>query len=144
MALGVSTSSFRDLPRVTGRDNVDDVIRALQAVGATHVELALANVEPAPPSTAPFMGGTPAYPRRIVLTPEEIAATNASARAALRTWRSQTAPGVFEAVRGKFAAAGIDRARLRALLRRLVHRRRDRRDVPAGQGARRRRPSARR
>src|SRR5260221_3881746 len=63
---GVSTSSFRELPRVTGRDNVDDVIRALQAVRARHVELALANVEPAPPSTAPVLGGSAAYPRRIV------------------------------------------------------------------------------
>ena len=108
VVLGVSTSSFRDFPRVTGRDNVDDVIGALRAVGATHVELALANVEPAPPSTAPFMGGSPAYPQRIVFTPEQIASMNASARAALRTWRSRTAPYFFEAVRGKFAAAGID------------------------------------
>jgi sugar phosphate isomerase/epimerase len=107
VALGVSTSSFRDLPRVTGRDNVDDVIRALQAVRATHIELAFANVEPAPPSTAPVMGGSAAYPRRIVFTPEEIAATNAAYRAALRTWRSQTALGFFEAVRGKLTAAGL-------------------------------------
>ena len=37
VAIGVSTASFRDLPRVPGRDNLDDVIRALQAVGAAHV-----------------------------------------------------------------------------------------------------------
>lgn len=105
--LGVSTSSFRDLPRVTGRDNIDDVIRAVKAVGAMHIELALANVEPAPPSTAPFMGGSAAYPQRIVLTPEQIAATNADYRAALRSWRARTPLGFFEQVRGKLTAAGM-------------------------------------
>ena len=107
LVLGVSTSSFRDLPRVTGRDNVDDVIRALKAVGATHIELALANVEPAPPSTAPFMGGSPAYPRRIVFTPEQIAATNAVCARGAAGVAAPDAASVFEAVRGKFAAAGI-------------------------------------
>jgi hypothetical protein len=105
--LGVTTSSFRDLPRIAGRDNVDDVIRALQAARATLVELALVNVEPAPPSTRPFMGGTPAYPQRIVFTPEQITATNAAARAALRTWRLRAPLSVFEDVRNKFTAAGI-------------------------------------
>ena len=103
----VSTSSFRDLPRVPGRDNLDEVIRAIQAAGATHVELALANLEPAPPSTAPVMGGSAAYPRRIVMTPEEVAATNTSARAALRTWRMQTPAAVFEQARAKLASAGL-------------------------------------
>jgi sugar phosphate isomerase/epimerase len=107
VTIGVSTSSFRDLPRVTGRDNVDEVIRALQTVRATHVELALANVEPAPPSTGPIMGGSAAYPRRIVLSPEETAATNADARQALRTWRANTAPAFFEQVRARLAAAGL-------------------------------------
>ena len=107
LTLGVTTSSFRELARVDGRDNVDDVIRALRAVRATDVELALANVEPAPPSTAPFMGGTPAYPRVIVLTPEEIAATNAHARRQLRGWRLQTGIGPFEGAKAKMAAAGI-------------------------------------
>jgi sugar phosphate isomerase/epimerase len=105
--IGVRTSSFRDLPRVTGRDNVDEVIRALQAVRATHVELALSNVEPAPPSTAPVMGGSAAYPKRILLSPEEMAATNAVARDALRTWRAETGPAFFEEVRRRFAAAGL-------------------------------------
>ena len=107
VAVGVSTSSFRDLPRVTGRDNVDAVIRALQAVRARHIELALANVEPAPPSTAPFMGGSPSYPVRVVLTPEQIAGTNAAYRAALQTWRTHTAIGFFEEVRSKLNAAGM-------------------------------------
>src|SRR5882672_1917709 len=99
--LGVSTSSFRDFPRVPGRDNMDDVIAALQASRITLVELALSNVEPAPPSTRSFMGGTPAYPQRITFTPEQIAATNAAARAALRTWRIQTAPDALIPVRRK-------------------------------------------
>jgi sugar phosphate isomerase/epimerase len=105
--LGVRTSSFSDLPRVTGRDSVDDVLRALRAVRATHVELALLHVEPAPPDTAPVMGGSAAYPRRIVLTPEQIAATNQSYRAALRSWRRQIGIEFFEQIRGKFDAAGL-------------------------------------
>ena len=72
-----------------------------------HIELALHNVEPAPPSTAPVMGGSAAYPRRVVLTPEEIAASDATARAALRTWRLQAAPAVFEDVRRRIASAGL-------------------------------------
>jgi hypothetical protein len=105
--LGVSTSSFRDFPRVTDRDNMDDVIAALQASRITLVELALSNVEPAPPSTRSFMGGTPAYPQRITFTPEQIAATNAVARAALRTWRIQTAPDALNPVRRKLTTAGL-------------------------------------
>jgi sugar phosphate isomerase/epimerase len=105
--IGVTTSAFRDLPRVTGRDNVEGVIAALHAVGATHAELSLHNVEPAPPSTEPVMGGTAAYPRRIVLTPEQMAATNAEARAALRSWRLETPATTFEDVRERFTRAGI-------------------------------------
>jgi sugar phosphate isomerase/epimerase len=105
--VGVGTSSFRDLPRVTGRDNMDDVMRALKAIRVTHVELAFANLEPAPPSVAPVMGGSAAYPRRVVMSPEEIAATNSSARAALRAWRLETPGAVFERMRGKLAAAGL-------------------------------------
>jgi sugar phosphate isomerase/epimerase len=107
VTVGVTTSSFRELARVTGKDNIGDVIRSLGTVGARHIELALANVEPAPPSVAPFLGGTPAYPRFVVLTPEEIAATNASARAALRAWRLRTGPVFFEGVRARLAAAGL-------------------------------------
>ena len=107
LAVGVSTSSFRDLPRVPGRDNLDDVIRALQAVGATRVELALANLEPAPPSTAPVMGGSAAYPRRIVLTPEQVAATNSVARAELQAWRLHAPVSVFDQMRGRLVSAGL-------------------------------------
>lgn len=105
--VGVSTFSFRDFPRATGRDNVDDVIRALQAVGANPIELALQHIEPAPPSVAPAMGGSAAYPKRIVLTPEQIAATNADARDALRQWRLSAGDAPFTDARRKFATAGI-------------------------------------
>ena len=107
MPVGVSTSSFRDLPRVTGRDNLDDVMRALMAVRVTHVELAFANLQPAPPSVAPVMGGSAAYPRRVVMSPEEIAATDSSARAALRAWRLDAPAAGFERMRGKLASAGL-------------------------------------
>jgi sugar phosphate isomerase/epimerase len=107
MAVGVSTASFRDLPRVPGRDNLDEVIQALQAVRATHVELAFANLQPAPPSTAPVMGGSAAYPRRLVMTPEEVAATDSTARAALRTWRVQAPARSFDQARGRLASAGL-------------------------------------
>ncbi len=107
LVVGVTTASFRELPRVAGRDNVDDVIAAVRAVRAESLELSLANVEPAPPSVAPFMGGTAAYPRVVVLTPEEIMATNAHARTALRGWRLRTGPEFFGDVRAKFAAANL-------------------------------------
>src|SRR5262245_47268804 len=107
LVLGVTTSSLRDLPRAEGRDNVDDVIRALRDLGARHVELALANVEPAPPNTAPFLGGSQTYPQRVVLTPEQVASTNAAYRLTLRNWRLQTPLSVFQDVQAKFEAAGI-------------------------------------
>jgi sugar phosphate isomerase/epimerase len=107
LVVGVTTSSFRDLPRVTGRDNLDAVIAAVRAAGAQHIELAFTNVEPAPPTTAPVMGGSAAYPRRVVLTPEEITRTNAAAREQLRSWRTGAAPGAFDSMRRKLTAAGL-------------------------------------
>ena len=107
LPIGVSTASFRDLPRVPGRDNLDDVIRALKAVRATHVELVFANLEPAPPSVAPVIGGSAAYPRRVVMTPEEIAATSTSYRAELRSFRRHTPTNAFEHMRGRLASARL-------------------------------------
>src|SRR5690349_19368164 len=107
LLVGVSTFSFNDLRRVTGRDSVDLVIDALKAVGATRVELALSDVEPTPPNTSPFIGGSPAYPTRVVFTPEQIASINARARQDLREWRARTEPKYFDGVRGKFASANI-------------------------------------
>ena len=107
LTIGVTSASFREFPRAEGRDNIDDILAALRAIGASHVELALSNVEPAPPSVAPFMGGTPAYPRVVVLTPEEIAATNAHARRNLRDWRLRTGSGLFEGIAARFRSAGV-------------------------------------
>jgi sugar phosphate isomerase/epimerase len=107
LAIGVTTSSFSDLPRVAGRDNLDAVMRALQAVRVTHVELAFANLEPAPPSVAPVMGGSAAYPRRIVMTPEQVAATNSVARAELRAWRLQVPASAFKEHRARLGSAGL-------------------------------------
>jgi len=107
VVIGVSTASFRDLPRIEGRDNVDDVIRAVQAVRATDIDLAFSSVEPAPPSVAPVMGGSAAYPRRVVLTPEQVAATNVEARNALRNWRRTPEATSLDGVRRKLAAAGL-------------------------------------
>jgi sugar phosphate isomerase/epimerase len=107
LTVGVATSSFRELPRVTGRDNLDDILAALRTVRTADIELALANLEPAPPSVEPFMGGTPAYPRLIIPTPEEIAATNAWARADLRTWRLATDLSHFTDVRRRLGGAGV-------------------------------------
>jgi sugar phosphate isomerase/epimerase len=107
VVLGVTTSSFRDLPRVTGRDNVEDILRAVRAAGARHVELSLSNVEPAPPSTGSFIGGSAAYPRRVVLSSEEIAATNAVAREELRRWRLATPPAHVAQLRRTFEQAGV-------------------------------------
>jgi sugar phosphate isomerase/epimerase len=53
------------------------------------------------------MGGSAAYPRRIVLTPEQVAATNSVAREELRTWRLQTPAGWFEQMRGRLGSAGL-------------------------------------
>ncbi|MEO7192143.1 MAG: hypothetical protein ABI051_13915 [Vicinamibacterales bacterium] len=105
--VAVSSTSFRDLPRITGSGNLEDVVRATRAARATHLVLALANIEPAPPSTAPVMGGSAAYPRRIVLSPEEVASTNAVARAALRTWRGQAPLSLFEESRRTLVAGGL-------------------------------------
>jgi len=107
LILGLTTSSFRDFPRVTGRDNLDEAIRAIRDAGASTIELALGNLEPAPPNTGSFLGGSAAYPRRVVLSPEEIAATNGAYRAELRAWRLQTSAGFFETAREKFGSAGI-------------------------------------
>ena len=67
----------------------------------------MSNVEPAPPSTASFVGGTPAYPRTITFTPEEVARIKADARRVLREWRARTEPRYFHETRDKFAAANV-------------------------------------
>ena len=107
VTLGVATSSFHDLPRVPGRDNVDDVVRALKAIRPARVELALATIEPAPPNTSPTVGGTPAYPQLIVLTPQQIAFVKAEYRRAIRRWRTDGSLYAFEKARETFGSAGL-------------------------------------
>ena len=56
-----------------------------------------------------MMGGSAAYPKRIILTPEEMAATNAVARDALRTWRlRRPASRSFEQVRAQVCRRRTD------------------------------------
>ena len=54
--LGTITYSFRDLPRTPGKDNIDDLIRALTACGIGEIELYSPNLEPAPASAAAVTG----------------------------------------------------------------------------------------
>ena len=106
LTLGVSTASFNDLARVPGRDNVDDVIRALKNVRATHIELALGNVEPPAPNTGPTKGGSAAYPTLIA----DAAADCVDHRripSRRRSWRLQTNTGFSDQVRQKFEDARI-------------------------------------
>lgn len=106
--IGVATFSFRDLPRVTGQDDVDGVIQALKFTGATEIELSSTDLEPAPPPLVPIQGGSVAYPAPVLpLTPQEISAMNRAARLALRRWRMSPAAIRMNPFRAKFDAAGI-------------------------------------
>jgi hypothetical protein len=107
--LGVATYSFRDLIRTPGRDNVDDLVKALQWVGAKEVELSAANTEPAGPNRGPAVPPPPSvYPLPIKApSSEEVAAAQLAVRNALRTWRLATPDAHYESVRAKFQAAGI-------------------------------------
>jgi sugar phosphate isomerase/epimerase len=107
--LGVATYSYRDLLRVPGQDNVDDVIRALQFAGAAEIELSSANTEPAGPNSGPAAPRPPsAYPPPVTAPkPEEVAAAKLAVRNALRQWRLTTPAANHAAFRAKFQAAGI-------------------------------------
>src|SRR5580658_4626372 len=76
--LGTITYSFRDLPRTPGRDNVDDIIKAVTACHLGEIEMYSPNIEPAPASAARPAASGPAYGvargARIPPTPEQIAA----------------------------------------------------------------------
>jgi sugar phosphate isomerase/epimerase len=107
--IGVATESFHDLPRIPGQDNVDDIIRALKASGATGIDLASANTEapspdtglPPPPPPGPY-GGPPAG-----FTPAELAARNRALRDNLRKWRLATPASHYTEIGARFKAAGI-------------------------------------
>lgn len=109
-SLGVATYSYRDLLRTPGRDNVDDVIKALQFAGARVIELHSGNTEPAGPNSGPAVPPPPsAYPPPIKPpSPEEVAAAKLAVRNSLRRWRLATPLSAHEAFRARFQAAGID------------------------------------
>lgn len=101
---GATTYSYRDLFRVPGEGNLDDVLRAVKRSGVTFLELAAMNVEPAGPNTGPAAPIPPAaYPRQVVvLSPEQVAAAKIRVRNALRDWRLATPAADFELVRSEF------------------------------------------
>lgn len=130
--LGATTWSLRDLPRIPGKDNIDDLIKPLKNAGVTEIDLWSYNTEPAGPNTGPGAPPPPAaYPIKIkVYSKEEIAAAMLQARNLTRDWRLGTPekpfwnadagqysvkaaePFVtptnhFENIRTKFASAGI-------------------------------------
>jgi sugar phosphate isomerase/epimerase len=104
---GITSASLRELPRVTGQNSLDVVLTAIGRVGVRDVELALSDVEPAPPSVTPFIGGSPAYPVRVTFTPEQITRLNQQARADLRRWRLQSGRDVAPAFKAKIAEARV-------------------------------------
>ncbi len=109
LRLGAATESFHDFPRKPGRDNVDEIIPALQAAGVTEIDLASVNTEapspdtglPPPPPPGPY-GGPPAG-----FTPAELAARKKALRDNLRKWRLATPASYYAALKNRFQAAGI-------------------------------------
>src|SRR5215472_16599548 len=107
--IGAATESFHDFPRTPGRDNVDEIVAALQAAGVAEIDLASENTEapspdtglPPPPPPGPY-GGPPAG-----FTPAELAARARAMRNNLRKWRLATPPSHYRDLKGKFDAAGI-------------------------------------
>jgi len=108
--LGTITYSFRDLPRTPGKDNIDDLIRALTECRIGEIELYSPNLEPAPASAARPASSGPAYgvarSAPVPPTPEQIAQRNAD-REALRQFRLTTPASYYQAIRRKFDDAGI-------------------------------------
>jgi sugar phosphate isomerase/epimerase len=92
--LGTQTYSFRDLPRTTGGDAVDTIIKAMTDCGLTECELWAPQLEPQFPAGRGQRGGPP--------SPEAV-----KAREDVRTWRLETPLDHFRAVKKKFDAAGI-------------------------------------
>ncbi len=108
--LGTITYSFRDLPRMPGKDNIDDIIRAVTACGIGEIELYNLNLEPAPASAAKPAASGPAYgvarTAQAGPTPEQIA-TRKAEREALRKWRLETPASYYQGIRKKLDDAGI-------------------------------------
>ena len=108
--LGATTWSLRDLPRVPGKDNIDDLIKPLKSAGVAEIDLWSYNTEPAGPNFGPGAPPPPAaYPVKIkTFTKEEIEAANIQVRGLLRDFRASTPASYYEAIRDKFRAAGIN------------------------------------
>src|SRR5665213_922528 len=96
--LGATTWSLRDLPRVPGQNNIDDLIKPLKSAGVTEIDLWSYNTEPAGPNTGPGAPPPPAaYPIKIhTFSKEEIAAAMLAARNILRDYRLRTPPKPFQ------------------------------------------------
>jgi hypothetical protein len=107
--LGATTWSLRELPRIPGKDNIDDLIKPLKTAAVTEIDLWSYNTEPAGPNTGPGAPPPPAaYP--IVIhhfTPEEIAAAMLQARNLTRDYRLSASAAHYADIRAKFAAAAI-------------------------------------
>jgi sugar phosphate isomerase/epimerase len=109
VALGATTRSFRELPRVEGADDLDVPIPALKAAGVTRVELASEDLEPAPPNDGPGAPPkNPAYPAKVTLSPQQIAIARAQVRYGLRQFRLRTTADMYALARKSFSTAGID------------------------------------
>jgi hypothetical protein len=109
LRVGLSTTSFRELLRTPGRDNVADIVKALRATGVTEIELSSANTEPAGPNSGPAVPPPrSAYPDPIKTpSPAEVAAAKLAVRNSLRDWRLRTGATMHGGFREQFHAAGI-------------------------------------
>jgi sugar phosphate isomerase/epimerase len=107
--VGASTESFHDFRRLPGRDNVDEIIRALKGADVTEIDLSSLNTEAPspdtglrpPPPPGPY-GGPPAG-----FTPAELAARAKALRDNLRKWRLATPASHYAQLKTRFDAAGI-------------------------------------
>jgi sugar phosphate isomerase/epimerase len=86
--IGVQTYSFRELPRPPQGDAVDVIISAMKTCGLDECELWSPQLEPAAAAAA-------------------TADARQSTREALRRWRLSTPASHFEAIRNRFADAGL-------------------------------------
>ena len=88
--VGVQTYSFREMPRPSGGDAVDVIVKAMTDCGLVECELWAPQIEP----QQPFGRGRPAGETQ-------------KARDDLRAWRLETSLDHFKAIRKKFDEAGL-------------------------------------
>jgi len=114
VTLGTTTYSFQDLRRITGEDNVGDIIKALTACGVGEIELCSANIEPTPagamkPAFGPSYGGAGASGSagsRTALSGGQLGIRKMD-RENLRRWRLTTPASHYQTIRRRFEDAGI-------------------------------------